>query len=119
MRAIRFDDLSLALRALLAAEAEARPALAVRLLEEADLADRYRRRTGRRLGAGDGTLGAACLARALAPPVRRIGPEASAALTLLLAALEARRARAAARGGRTDGGTGAARGRAAGRAEGL
>ena len=74
MRPVHLTDLDLAARAVLAQPAGAQPDAAARLVAGARLADRFRKRLGRRHSVwGDGTVAAAAMALAggkLAPPQR-------------------------------------------------
>ena len=68
MRPVLPGDLSAAARALLTVPSCARPSLAHSLLEQAEAADRYRRREGRAHPLwGNGSLQSAALARRVSP----------------------------------------------------
>ncbi len=71
MRAVLSVDLDFAARAALTVPPGKRAALVYALCEQAHIADRVRKRTGRaKPGLGDGTLTAAATQNALAPPPR-------------------------------------------------
>ena len=72
MRAVLSVDLDFAARAALTVPPGKRVALVYALCEQAHIADRFRKRTGRATpGLGDGTLTAAATQNALAPIPRR------------------------------------------------
>lgn len=76
MRPVLPGDVSAAARALLRVPSVARPALARRMLQEADAADCYRRRFRRaHRDWGNGTLMAAALARPAGPEPRLDDPD--------------------------------------------
>ena len=88
MRPIGLCDLDDAVRALLAVPPSDRAATAARIVARASVADRYRKRLGRRHPAwGDGTLSAAARSAALGARSGHCGPDYRRALMLVLAAL--------------------------------
>lgn len=91
MRAVCSDDLSVAVRALLAVAAQTRPWLARRMVQEAHWADKYRKRFGRRhLLWGDGSLRRAAARRVLAPERPLSDRDVGAAMMLMLDVLVGR-----------------------------
>lgn len=92
MRPVLHADLVSAARALLAVPEAMRAGLAERLIAEAEAADRYRRRLGRRHPRwGDGTLAAAAAGRAMAPETRLDAQEYCGCLIAVLSTLRERR----------------------------
>lgn len=96
MRQILHGDVVAAARALLCAAPAARAALAARLIEDADVADRWRRRTGRAHPArGNGSLMAAAAAWPQAPEPFLDDADYLDCLRLVIEQLIARRVAAA------------------------
>ena len=88
MRPIGLTDLNDAVRAVLAAPEDDRAATAARIVGQACLADRYRKRMGRRHPVwGDGTLSAAARAGPIVAASGWCDRDYRAALALMLAAL--------------------------------
>ena len=94
MRAVLYSDLIAAARALGACEPDARGSFCVRMLCEADWADRYARRLGRvHPRWGDGTLAGAAGRYLKVPAVAVNDPDHLACLLLVLQTLEGKRRR--------------------------
>ncbi|MCF7700338.1 hypothetical protein GLR48_13595 [Loktanella sp. M215] len=88
MRPVGLSDLDDAVRAVLAVRVADRAATAVRLVGQACVADRYRKRLGRRHPAwGDGTLSAAARAGPMVAASGWCDRDYRAALAVMLAAL--------------------------------
>lgn len=88
MRTVSYSDLTVAARALLSVPPSERPKLCSRILCEADWADRYVRKLGRRHPAwGNGTVVAAANSRALAPERSVSDPEYRDCLMIVLQGL--------------------------------
>lgn len=94
MRTILSQDIGAAARALMPVPPEKRRAMIRQLLQEADEADQYRRRSGRAHPSfGDGTLIAAALAHPVAPEPPCEDADFQACLVLVLTALLAEKGR--------------------------
>jgi len=93
MRPILPGDLDAAARCLMAAGASRRPAMAANLVARADLADRFRKRTGRLHPChGDGSLMAVARLAGAGAAIWRCDADYCRCLALVLDALEDRRA---------------------------
>ena len=92
MRAVHLSDLNVAVRTLMAVRANERAFEFERLLDQAQTADKYRKRTGRaHFSYGNGTLGAACQAHAKRPMPDRCDPEYLSCMETVIRGLLARR----------------------------
>lgn len=88
MRPVVPGDLDHCVRSLLSVPVDARPATMQSIIRRADLADRYRKRTGKLLrGAGDGSLMTAAWTFGRAPPAPRCDSAYCATLALVIEAL--------------------------------
>ena len=100
MRPVVPSDLDHCVRALLTLDEGARAAAMARILRRADLADRFRKRSGRLLsGAGDGSLMTAAWTIARRPPAPRCDAAYCACLAVVVEALSDWRSRPLARRG--------------------
>ena len=89
MRPVLTSDLDACARALMNIDAATREAAIRFIIQEADLADRYRTRTGRAVrSTGNGTLEAAARGYGLAPRPNGATPDYCACLHLTLSALD-------------------------------
>lgn len=88
MRPVLINDLTFAARTAMAVGALSRPDLLRRIVQDAKVADQYRKHTGRSHRVlGNGTLAAACQPHARVPMPARCDPEYLSCLSAVIRAL--------------------------------